>query len=31
VLRETPLDIDDLPSECPYEIAQILNIQFPFE
>jgi Domain of unknown function DUF29 len=31
VLRETPLDIDDLPSECPYAIAQILDLQFPFE
>jgi tRNA A37 methylthiotransferase MiaB len=31
VLRETPLDIDDLPSECPYEIAQILDLQFPFD
>lgn len=31
VLRETPLDVDDLPSKCPYEIAQILDLQFPFE
>ncbi len=31
VLRETPLDIDDLPSECTYAIAQILDLQFPFE
>ena len=31
VLRETPLDIDDLPSECPYAIAQILDLQFPFD
>ncbi|CAN1210637.1 DUF29 domain-containing protein [Tumidithrix helvetica PCC 7403] len=29
VLRETPLDIDDLPKECPYAIAQILDPQFP--
>jgi hypothetical protein len=29
VLRETPLDVDDLPSECPYAIAQILDPQFP--
>lgn len=31
VLRETPLDIDDLPKKCPYAIAQILDSQFPFE
>ena len=31
VLRETPLDIDDLPSECPYAITQILDLEFPFE
>ena len=31
VLRETPLDIDDLPKECPYAIGQILDPQFPFE
>ena len=31
VLRETPLDIDDLPSACPYENAQILDLQFPFD
>lgn len=30
VLRETPLDVDDLPSECPYEIAQLLDLKFPF-
>ncbi len=29
VLRETPLDFDDLPKECPYAIAQILDPQFP--
>ena len=29
VLRETPLDFDDLPKECPYVIAQILDPQFP--
>jgi hypothetical protein len=31
VLRETPLDVDDLPSECPYAIAQLLDLQFPFD
>ena len=31
VLRETPLDLIDLPSVCPYAIAQILDLQFPFE
>jgi hypothetical protein len=31
VLRETPLDVDDLPSACPYAIAQILDLQFPFD
>jgi hypothetical protein len=29
VLRETPLDFDALPKECPYTIAQILDPQFP--
>jgi len=29
VLRETPLDFDNLPKECPYAIAQILDPQFP--
>lgn len=29
VLRETPLDLPDLPKECPYAIAQILDPQFP--
>jgi hypothetical protein len=29
VVRETPLDYKDLPSECPYAIAQILDPQFP--
>jgi hypothetical protein len=29
VLRETPLDYADLPSECPYAIAQILDPKFP--
>lgn len=29
VVRETPLDYPDLPSECPYAIAQILDPQFP--
>lgn len=31
VLKETPLDLYNLPSECPYEIAQVLDLQFPFE
>ncbi|WP_211167639.1 DUF29 domain-containing protein [Pseudanabaena yagii] len=31
VLKETPLDLHDLPSVCPYAIAQILDLQFPFE
>jgi len=29
VLRETPLDLDVLPPECLYTIAQILDQQFP--
>ena len=29
VLRETPLEFDALPKECPYAIAQILNLHFP--
>lgn len=29
VVRETPLDYPDLPSDCPYAIAQILDPQFP--
>lgn len=29
VVRETPLDYSDLPSDCPYSIAQILDPQFP--
>jgi hypothetical protein len=29
VLRETPLDVKDLPKECPYAIAQILDPTFP--
>ena len=29
VMRETPLDYLDLPSDCPYAIAQILDPQFP--
>jgi hypothetical protein len=29
VVRETPLDYVDLPSQCPYAIAQILDPQFP--
>ena len=29
VVRETPLDYEDLPSECPYEIAQVFDPKFP--
>lgn len=29
VARETPFDYPDLPSDCPYAIAQILDPQFP--
>lgn len=29
VVRETSLDYPDLPSDCPYAIAQILDPQFP--
>ena len=29
VVRETPLDYPDLPADCPYAIAQILDPQFP--
>jgi hypothetical protein len=29
VVRETPLDYPDLPADCPYEIAQILDPLFP--
>ena len=29
VVRETPLDYPDLPSDCPYAIGQILDPQFP--
>ena len=29
VVQETPLDYLDLPSDCPYAIAQILDPQFP--
>jgi hypothetical protein len=29
VVRETPLDYPDLPSDCPFAIAQILDPQFP--
>lgn len=29
VVRETPLDYPDLPSDCPYAIAQILDPHFP--
>lgn len=29
VVRETPLDFPELPPECPYTIAQILDSSFP--
>jgi hypothetical protein len=29
IVRETPLDYPNLPSDCPYAIAQILDPQFP--
>ena len=29
VVRETPLDYKDLPSECPYSVEQILDLSFP--
>jgi len=29
VVRETPFDYPDLPADCPYAIAQILDPQFP--
>jgi hypothetical protein len=31
VLKETPLDLNDLPTECPYAISQILDLLFPFD
>jgi hypothetical protein len=31
VVRETPLDDDDLPQVCPYEVEQIFDPAFPFE
>ena len=31
VVRETPLDDDDLAQICPYEIEQIFDSVFPFE
>jgi len=31
VVRETPLDDDDLPQVCPYAIEQIFDSAFPFE
>ncbi|MEB3337794.1 MAG: DUF29 domain-containing protein [Leptolyngbyaceae bacterium] len=31
VLRETPLELSDLPTDCPYAIAQVLDPQFPPE
>ncbi len=29
VVRETPLDYPDLPSDCPYTVNQILDPKFP--
>ncbi len=29
VVRETPLDYQDLPSDCPYTLSQILDPKFP--
>jgi hypothetical protein len=29
VVRETPLDYPDLPSDCPYSVTQILDPKFP--
>jgi len=29
VVRETPLDYPDLPSDCPYSVNQILDPKFP--
>ena len=31
VVRETPLDYPDLPSDCPYTVSQILDPEFPEE
>ncbi len=31
VIRETPLDDQDLPIDCPYTVQQILDRSFPFE
>jgi hypothetical protein len=31
VIRETPLDDQDLPLDCPYTLQQILDRSFPFE
>ena len=31
VVRGTPLDDDDLPQVCPYEVEQIFDPAFPFE
>ena len=31
VVRETPLDDDELPQVCPYAIEQIFDSAFPFE
>jgi len=31
VVRETPLDYPDLPSDCPYSVTQILDPKFPVQ
>jgi len=31
VVRETPLDYPDLPSDCPYSVKQILDPKFPVQ
>jgi hypothetical protein len=31
VLRETSLNLDELPQDCPYEISKIIDPKFPFE
>ena len=31
VVRETPLDYPDLPSDCPYTVKQILDPKFPVQ
>ncbi|MFN5963788.1 MAG: DUF29 domain-containing protein, partial [Pseudanabaena sp.] len=29
VVRETPLDYEDLPVECPFSLEQIFDLTFP--